>query len=743
MTKSSFKVTSNRRSYPYNRAQECSWQPEEVSRALSSLYTSSALGGDSQDLDNDGILVETSAQHTSLISQGLPSERVPFYRVNFGRNQMDSENEDGSQSYGCTLISGLKDQLKEPLNAMLLVSACLSLALGNLADAVSIIIALTIVCLVAAVQEYRSEQALEALNSLVPHTCTCMRDGRLLTIEASEVVVGDLIVLSTGDRVPADVRLVDSVELALDESSLTGENTPVHKTSLALTNVLGARTKLSIADQSNVAFMGTLVSGGRARALVVAVGSKTEFGKISEELSDIEERKSPLQVKIDELGNMLAKYSSIAIIIMALIGFVNGSPFLETVTISVSLAVAAIPEGLPICVTVTLALGVLRMAGRNAIVKKLPVVESLGCATIVASDKTGTLTKNEMTARTIYTPAYPHHKFRFTGIGYDLIDGKLILKGDKSNESLEKDRPEFEVLLPIFGVGSLCNNASYVASKHNGSGFSEISKSGQPTELALLVANAKARCEDIRSLYHRMQEIPFSSGRKRMEVQARPLNGVHTCRAFLSTSMALTKEKGAPMFFIKGMPEALIGECIYYTSPDGTPDRMEDYDRQQALSNARIMSSEGLRVLAMAYGTSLEEMVFAGLVGMEDPPREGVMEAVKSLRSGGVTTVMVTGDSKETAFSIARRCGIFGDNDSMSDAEYGAACALSGEDIDSIPARNLANSIGGVKLFYRVSPRHKLALVRAFQQHGEVVAMTGDGVNDATALKVWLSYRFR
>ena len=735
--------------YPYSRAEECAWQPEEAGRALSAIAST-----------NTNIHANIRANASSdniLLARGRNTHEIPSLRVRYGKNDIKNNDNESSDNIVLIIFAGLKDQLKEPLIGMLTCSAILSLVLGNTADAVSITTALMIVCLVAVVQEYRSNQALERLNDLMPHTCTVLRDGACLAnLEASQLVVGDLVLLSTGDRVPADLRLIDGVELAMDESSLTGENTPVHKTSAALSlpaitiASVSGKVSLPLTEQRNIVFMGTLVCSGRGRALVVAVGKRTEFGKISCELAEIEERKSPLQIKIDELGQKLATYSSLFIALIALLGWILGQPFLETVTVAVSLAVAAIPEGLPICVTVTLALGVLKMARRNAIVKKLPVVESLGCTTVVASDKTGTLTKNQMTARMVYSLAFPQHNFCFTGVGYDPIGGKLILESSSGGREGKEvgiiaTSIEYTALSPILSVGAICNNASYSASGVDSvEGRSGPALSGQPTELALLVAAMKAGIDDPRPLYHRLQEVPFTSDRKRMEVKARPVGGSHKCFAFtiasdLQESKMVGRSLDNYLYFVKGMPEAVVGECKTFTSSDGSAATLNDSDRQRALSHARMMANDGLRVLAMAYGTSLDALTFAGLIGMEDPPREGVAEAVQSLREGGVTTIMVTGDSKETAFAVARRCGIVGDSEkNISDMEYGAACALSGAELDSIPARNLPVSIGGVLIFYRVSPRHKFSLVRALQQRGEIVAMTGDGVNDATALKVRL-----
>lgn len=553
----------------------------------------------------------------------------------------------------------------------------------------------------------------------------------------------------------------------IDESALTGENHPVAKTGEAMQSAAAAPPALT--QQRNMVFAGTLCNAGRGRALVVAVGKNSEFGRIASELLTVEARKSPLQLKIDELGQRLATLSSAFIVVIAICGYLMGRPFLETVTVAVSLAVAAIPEGLPICVTVTLALGVLRMARMNAIVKHLPAVESLGCATVVASDKTGTLTQNEMTSRSVFILAYPEVNFGITGVGYDPLNGELVQTTNRFNESpstprrISKDDEEYMALMPLFQAASLCNNAT----------LSDDSTLGQPTELALLVGASKSGVPDPRPLYHRIQEIPFSSDRKRMEVRARPVSGEHSCHAFtlaqhgqLPSSPTLNRRKvsstaasgndGSSLYFVKGMPEAVLGECIHFVSKDGSPCSLAEEDRINVLSQSRRMAASGLRVLAMAYGPSLQHLTFAGLIGMEDPLRIGVADAVRQLRLSGVKVLMVTGDSKETALTIARRCGIIGSeyetyddgfrdggNDIMdtsqsmffADVEFGSNFALSGDELDNIPPCNLSDSIIGVRVFYRVVPKHKLALVRALQKQGEIVAVTGDGVNDALSLK--------
>jgi len=683
-------------SYPYSRSEECSWQPEEVARKLlelasdlniksSTIVTSSITNangtstntttttrtigniniGNSESNESSSVSSHSNNDGSILLSRGWSSSQIRLLRKMYGKNKLgesDDDDDDDDQSslsrsnlFRKKLLStpplnsikpiceSFASQLKEPLILMLLVSAGLSILLGNSSDAISISIALIIVSLVAAIQEYKSEQALEKLHDLVADTCTVIRDGMVMDhFLTQDLVVGDLIVLSTGDRVPADCRLVDAIELSLDESSLTGENHPMKKMSKAINNYGTA----ALTDQKNIAFMGTLVVNGRGRALVVAVGERTEFGKVHKELSQVEERKSPLQLKIDELGKMLAFASSAVIAVIAFVGWMMGRPFLETVTVAVSLAVAAIPEGLPICVAVTLALGVLRMAKMNAIVKKLTAVEALGCTTVVASDKTGTLTQNEMTARCIYSLAFPHSSFHLTGVGYDLNakkhktkDNACVIMSDSKDITWMPDRfktkktlnsrdkiitnsnLEFESLSAIFSVASICNNATM--STH-GKQENPI-LSGQPTELALLVGAAKAGISDPRPLYHRVQEIPFTSERKRMEVKARPVSGTHTCHAFRLVSQerfsasshsrsssggrSLYKDKKSntssmsdeSLYFVKGMPEAIIGECCTYTNEDGSKSPLHDSGKKRVLAQSRKMAASGLRKLLSAF----------------------------------------------------------------------------------------------------------------------------------------------
>ena len=462
-------------------------------------------------------------------------------------------------------------------------------------------------------------------------------------------------------------------------------------------------------------------------------------------------------------------------------------------TSAVSLAVAAIPEGLPIVTTVTLALGVLRMSRRNAIVKKLPVVESLGCTTVVASDKTGTLTKNEMTARVAFCPAFPTRRFVFPGVGFDVgsssTDRLSVLedKGAVENsiglmQPIGPNSEEYVAISALLSTSCLCNNATISTGLDRSAekcSVEDATISGQPTEVALLISASKANVSDPRPQYHRTQESPFSSERKRMEVRAHPVSGKHCCHAFeaaataaINTPRSSKRVNDRSMYFVKGMPESILAGCKSFVGADGSLLPLHDDQKSLILSQSRGMAAKGLRCLAMAYGVSLDCLIFAGIVGLEDPPRDGVIESVKKLRAGGVHVLMITGDAKETALAIARRCGILGPEDGYSipqqptqidnhlsltksnkkhssgsfsghifsnyhneEIESANALSLSGNDLDSIPIQNLAECIVDIKVFYRVSPRHKLAIIRAFQKRGDIVAMTGDGVNDAAALK--------
>ncbi|XP_013884859.1 calcium-transporting ATPase type 2C member 1 isoform X1 [Austrofundulus limnaeus] len=552
-------------------------------------------------------------------------------------------------------------------------------------DAISITVAIIIVVTVAFVQEYRSEKSLEELGKLVPPECHCIRDGHQVHMLARELVPGDTVCLSVGERVPADLRLFEASDLSVDESSLTGETTPSSKS----TSHQPAASNGDISSRSNIAFMGTLVRYGKAKGIVIGTGEDSEFGEIFKMMQAEESPKTPLQKSMDLLGKQLSLYSFCIIGVIMLVGWLQGKSLLDMFTIGVSLAVAAIPEGLPIVVTVTLALGVMRMAQKRAIVKKLPIVETLGCCNVICSDKTGTLTKNEMTVTQIFTSDGIHAKV--TGVGYNGM-GEVLLEGDVihgfSCPSISK----------IVEVGCVCNDS--LIRNHN--------LLGRPTEGALIALAMKMGLEGVQQEYVRLEEHPFSSEQKWMAVRC-----VHR-----------TQQDKTPVYFLKGAYEQVIRFCSSYHSRGHTLP-LNQQQRELYTQQISYMGSSGLRVLAFASGPSMGNLTFLGLVGIIDPPKEGVKEAVATLIESGVAIKMITGDSQETAMSIASRLGLY---------SKGSQC-LSGEEVDHLDLQQLSMLVPRISVFYRASPRHKLKIVKSLQNLGAVVAMTGDGVNDAVALK--------
>uniref|UniRef100_A0A8B9ZH79 Calcium-transporting ATPase n=1 Tax=Anas platyrhynchos TaxID=8839 RepID=A0A8B9ZH79_ANAPL len=510
--------------------------------------------------------------------------------------------------------------------------------------------------------EYRSEKSLEELNKLVPPECNCLREGKLQHLLARELVPGDIIYLSVGDRVPADLRLIEVTDLLVDESSFTGEAEPCNKTDGVLLEA-GDITTLS-----NVVFMGTLVRYGKGKGIVIGTGENSQFGEVFKMMQAEETPKTPLQKSMDRLGKQLTLFSFGIIGLIMLIGWLQGKHLLSMFTIGVSLAVAAIPEGLPIVVTVTLVLGVLRMAKKRVIVKKLPIVETLGCCNVICSDKTGTLTANEMTVTRLVTS--DGFQAEVSGVGYNgegnvyLLPSKEILK-EFSNVSIGKL------------AGCVVNNAI----------IRKNSVIGQPTEGALIALAMKMELADIKDIYVRKKEIPFSSEQKWMAVKC-----------------MLKNQDQEDVYFMKGAFEEVIRYCTMYNSTI--------YQQEE-----KRMGSSGLRVLALASGPELGKLTFLGLVGIIDPPRAGVREAVQVLFESGVSVKMITGDALETAVAIGSK----------------PSCLV------PLPVASISYNnvffVFQVSIFFRTSPKHKLKIIKALQRAGAVVSMTGDGVNDAVALK--------
>ncbi|EKM53692.1 uncharacterized protein PHACADRAFT_163996 [Phanerochaete carnosa HHB-10118-sp] len=650
--------------------------------------------------------------HTSP-TDGLRSAAVAALQATHGYNEFSVSASEHA------LVKFAKTIYESPLILLLCGSALVSAVMGNVDDAVSITVAVLIVLTVGFVQERRSEKSLEALNKLVPHHCHIIRDGKSLTTLANELVPGDIVTFGTGDRIPADVRLTSAVDLEVDESSLTGETTARGKDTETCPTVNGyangdvngaVHEPVALAERSCIAYMGTLVRNGRGSGVVIATGTQTEFGVIFSMMQDVEEKRTPLQLSMDELAKKLSILSFGVIGVICIIGVLQSRPWLEMFTIGVSLAVAAIPEGLPIVTTVTLALGVLRMSKRKAIVKKLHSVEALGSVSVICSDKTGTLTKNEQTVTEIYT-----------------IDETVTIDASGASQASLHTTP---ALVKTLEIGSLCNNAVY---RHE-----EVAYVGHSVDVALLNVLPSFGMSDQRVDFTRQTELPFNSERKYMAV-----SGTH------SSGDGLAKRE---MYYIKGSIDAILDRCkFYYVGEDSTPG-LDANTRSVVMSKAQSTASRGLRVLAMAYGYGSVEasnppsipasrvgtpapadntksnLVFVGFQAMYDPPRKGVADAISLLQSSGVQIVMITGDAEQTALSIARQLGL--------NVGSGSSSCLTGREIDAMSKGQLCERVGAVSVFARTTPKHKMAIVEAFQSRGAVVAMTGDGVNDAPALKM-------
>ncbi|MEM3815258.1 MAG: cation-translocating P-type ATPase [Candidatus Bathyarchaeia archaeon] len=638
---------------------------------------------------------------------GLSAEEARKRLLEYGPNKLISKG-------GVNPIKIFLNQFKDIFVLMLIAAVIISVAMAfakpepptteDYADALTIGAIVILNAVVGFVQEYRSEKAIEAMRRLTAPKATVIRDGHSVIIPAEEVVPGDILVLETGDRVAADARLIEVVELKTNEAVLTGESTPVEKH----VGILPENTPVS--DRRNMVFMATHVIYGRRKAVVTSTGMRTEFGKIAELVQEMEEEETPLKAKLERFAKKLGVIVIvICVIVFALelidiyvYGAAKAESLMDAFFTAVALAVSAVPEGLPAVVTVTLALGARELAKRNAIIRRLSSAETLGSVTVICSDKTGTLTKGEMTVRRIYVNG---KIIEVTGVGYE-AKGEF-LEGDKRVDV--KSRPDLSLLL----IGSaLCTNAQYDGK----------SVFGDLTEGALIVAAAKAGLwkEDLEKIYPRIYEVPFTSERKKMTT-------VHK------------SNDGRLMVFMKGAPEVVLQHCTHILK-NGKPERLSERDRKEILSVNERMASEALRVLGVAYRELNENeidlgkeaqkviesnLIFIGLLGMIDPPREEAKIANQVCQKAGIKTVMITGDHKLTAIAIAKEIGIMQEGD----------LALTGEELDRMNDEEFEKIVENVKVYARVSPEHKLRIVRALKKKGHIVAMTGDGVNDAPALK--------
>lgn len=589
-------------------------------------------------------------------------------------------------------------QFKSPLIILLLVATGLSMVIGELVDATIIIAVVVASAVLGFYEEYRAERALEALKKMTAPMARVLRDGKVVMIKAREVVPGDVLLLEAGDRVASDARLVESVSLRADEASLTGESTPVEK----VIGKLPPETPLP--DRVNMVFAGTVITYGKGKAVVVATGPRTELGKIAEKIKEAEEKKTPLEYRMEQIGKLLTVLCISVAVIVALIGVLVWKYSIFTMVFwAISLAVAAVPEALPAIVTSSLAIGMYRMAKRNALVTRLPAVETLGSASYICADKTGTMTKGEMTARRVYVSG---KVIEVTGSGYEPV-GELLLDGRKVDV---KELRELELLLLI---GALNNDARIIVEDK------KRAIAGDTTEGALLVLAEKAglNVEEVRRAYPRVGEVPFSSERKRMSTYHKMPNGEY-------------------YLLVKGAPEVVLSLSKYIMKGGVVVGLTEDERAEIARVNEEL-AAQGFRNLAMAYRpVSAEEasspsesherdLVFLGLVGLMDPPRPEVREAIEVCKKAGISVAMITGDHKLTAVAIANELKMYNEGDHV----------LTGAELDRIGDEELAEKVERVKIYARVSPEHKFKIVKALKRRGHVVAMTGDGVNDAPALK--------
>ena len=620
---------------------------------------------------------QTEKELETSIENGLNKEQVEKAREKYGLNELKAKKKK-------SLIVKFLEQFKDFMIIILIIAAIISGAVGiaqgeGITDTIIILIVVIVNAIIGVAQENKAEKSLEALQKLSSHEAKVIRNGKLEVVQSKKLVPGDLVVLETGDYVPADIRLVEESNLKVQESSLTGESLPVEKNISTI-----EEEKVGIGDRENMLFSSSLVTYGRGKGIVVETGMNTEVGKIAGIINETIDSQTPLQEKLDKLGKTLGIAAVVICLVIFIIGIAIGKDALEMFMTAVSLAVAAIPEGLAAVSTIVLAIGVQRMVKKNAIVKKLPAVETLGSATVICSDKTGTLTQNKMTVQKVFYD--------------DILQNVENAKVNNNNEELEK----------LVYISMLCNDTKVA---------SDNTLTGDPTETALVDMGFELDFRPaIYEEYPRVEEIPFDSDRKLMTT-------VH-------------KIENKYIVYTKGGIDELLSRCNSYILDGKVENNLEEY-KETIDRNNETMAQEALRVLAMAYKEidhiptkeemkNIEnELIFVGMVGMIDPPREEAKKAVEKCKTAGIKTVMITGDHKITAIAIARKLGIL-ENDEE---------AITGAELEEMSQEELEQNVRKYSVYARVSPEHKVRIVKAWQKNGEIVAMTGDGVNDAPALK--------
>ena len=614
---------------------------------------------------------------------GLTGVEASRRLIEFGPNELEA-------AHRISPWTILFQQFKNVLIVILLVATALSAFLGHGVEAIAITVIVLFAVVLGFVQEYRAERAIEALRKMGAPTATVLRDGEETEVAARELVPGDVVILRAGYRIPADARLIEAFNLQIQESVLTGESVPVEKHTASL---VGA--ELALGDRRNMAYAGTAATYGRGRGMVVATGMRTEFGKIAELLQTVETSKTPLQETLDKLGRKLALAALVVVAIIVALGVFRGQPVIEMLVFGIALAVAVVPEALPAVVTISLALGVQRMVKRRALMRRLPAVETLGSTSVICSDKTGTLTRDEMTVRELYVA---NQLLGVSGAGYE-PNGEF----SRDDRRVETSEPLERLLQAV----ALASDAHIVRREADGVWHVK----GDPTEGVLVVVAAKAGLNkiDLDTRFPRVHEIPFASETKRMTTLHTTADGV--------------------VAYGKGAPEVILDSCETQLTIDGEA-RLDAALRQAILESASRMAEKALRVLAVASKAEATPenaergMTFLGLVGMIDPPRAEARAAIQTCESAGIRVVMITGDHPITAQAIARELGVL---------KKGRV--VTGSELDAMSDAAFDNHVDAIDVYARVTPTHKLRVVTAMQKKGHVVAMTGDGVNDAPALK--------
>lgn len=620
--------------------------------------------------------------------RGLTQKQALENQLKYGENRLEQKNKKNP-------IRIFLFQFQDLMTLILLCSTVISVAMGETTEAITIVAIVILNAMMGFFQEYRTERSLEKLNALAAPTAQVIRDGKVIDIPASEVTIGDCVLLKAGDRVPADCRILENHSLMCDESLLTGESLPVEK------GFTDYRT--NDCSQKVCAYMGTIVCQGHGKGMVYAVGEETKMGEIAVMLDSIDSEATPLQKKLDQLGKMIAVGCFFICALVAGVGILRGEPVMDMLITGISLAVAAIPEGLPAIVTIALALSVNRMVKKNAVIRRLHAVETLGCANVICSDKTGTLTENKMTVKNLYCIGQD-----FTVSGNGTENGKIEQNG---RAVLPKER---QPLFRCLEIAAVCSNARIEKQNRRFSSgtASRFTVTGEATESALAVLAMKGGVEYASSGYTLLKELPFDSKRKMMSVLVR-------------------SAEGELLMFTKGAPDILLPGCAFVQNGEKIQPMTPLFQKEIQQQNDR-MAQQAMRVLALCYrkisgiGDCAEQnLIFCGLAGMIDPPRKEAFEAVAKCRKAHIRPVMITGDSKQTACAIASQLKILTPQSQV----------VTGAELDRMSEEEFLHILPKTSVFARVTPTHKLRIVKGLKSQGNIVAMTGDGVNDAPAVK--------